>query len=95
MLAACVAGGEIYTSAVSTNINGNLYVNGNLNLKNYSIIDSTGSTGYSPPGITGYLLAGSTGGLNWVQKTFIIEHPQDTEKYLIHACLEGPEVGVY
>ena len=28
-------------------------------------------------------------------KTFIIDHPQDYSKYLIHACLEGPEAGVY
>ena len=28
-------------------------------------------------------------------KTFIIDHPQNKEKYLVHACLEGPEVGVY
>ena len=28
-------------------------------------------------------------------KTFIIDHPQDANKYLIHGCLEGPENGVY
>ena len=28
-------------------------------------------------------------------KTFIIDHPLDTEKYLVHVCLEGPEAGVY
>jgi hypothetical protein len=28
-------------------------------------------------------------------KTFIIDHPLDNEKYLVHACLEGPEAGVY
>ena len=28
-------------------------------------------------------------------KTFIIDHPKDTDRYLVHACLEGPEVGVY
>ena len=28
-------------------------------------------------------------------KTFVIDHPSDSEKYLIHACLEGPESGVY
>jgi len=47
----------------------------------------------------------ATGALNWnsttgemVQysgKTFVIEHPLDDEKYLVHACLEGPEVGVF
>jgi len=28
-------------------------------------------------------------------KSFIIEHPIQQEKYLVHACLEGPEAGVY
>lgn len=28
-------------------------------------------------------------------KSFIINHPNDTERYLVHACLEGPENGVY
>lgn len=28
-------------------------------------------------------------------KTFVIDHPKDDEKYLVHACLEGPEAGVY
>ena len=28
-------------------------------------------------------------------KTFVIDHPNDKNKYLIHACLEGPEGGVY
>ena len=28
-------------------------------------------------------------------KSFIIDHPTDNEKYLVHGCLEGPEAGVY
>ena len=48
-----------------------------------SIIGQRGFTG--PAGITG-----PTG-----SKSFIIEHPIDSEKYLVHTCLEGPEVGVY
>jgi hypothetical protein len=28
-------------------------------------------------------------------KTFVIDHPKDQDKYLVHACLEGPEAGVY
>ena len=28
-------------------------------------------------------------------KTFVIEHPLRIDKYLVHACLEGPEAGVY
>lgn len=28
-------------------------------------------------------------------KAFTIQHPLDEDKYLVHYCLEGPEVGVY
>ena len=28
-------------------------------------------------------------------KTFIIDHPINKDKYLVHGCLEGPESGVY
>ena len=28
-------------------------------------------------------------------KTFIIDHPLAADRYLVHACLEGPEAGVY
>ena len=28
-------------------------------------------------------------------KTFVIDHPHKKEHYLVHACLEGPEAGVY
>ena len=28
-------------------------------------------------------------------KTFVIDHPEHETKYLVHACLEGPEAGVY
>ena len=30
-----------------------------------------------------------------IGKTFVIPHPNDNNKYLVHACLEGPETGVY
>ena len=28
-------------------------------------------------------------------KTFVIPHPTDKARYLVHACLEGPEAGIY
>jgi hypothetical protein len=28
-------------------------------------------------------------------KTFVIDHPIKEDHYLIHACMEGPEAGVY
>ena len=31
----------------------------------------------------------------YTTKSFVIDHPIDTSKYLVHGCLEGPESGVY
>jgi hypothetical protein len=28
-------------------------------------------------------------------KTFVIDHPTSPHKYLVHGCLEGPELGIY
>ena len=33
--------------------------------------------------------------LQHTTKTFVIQHPNNEDKYLVHACLEGPEAGVY
>ena len=43
----------------------------------------TGPTGPNGP-------TGPTG-----SKTFVIDHPIKPDNYLVHACLEGPEAGVY
>jgi hypothetical protein len=52
---------------------------------------SAGVTGYTgPQGPTGRSCRGPTG-----PKSFIVDHPLNAEKYLVHACLEGPEAGVY
>lgn len=32
---------------------------------------------------------------NNTAKTFVIQHPDKPDNYLVHACLEGPEAGVY
>ena len=37
----------------------------------------------------------STAATSAQNKTFVIDHPINTSKYLVHACIEGPEVGVY
>lgn len=50
----------------------------------------TGAVGATGP--TGRGCMGPTGPAG---KTFIIEHPTNENKYLVHACLEGPEAGVY
>ena len=68
-----------------------------------------GATGATGPTITPVLITGVTGATGAVVKfnnltnawyyeqgkSFIINHPKDNDKYLVHTCLEGPEVGVY
>jgi len=58
---------------------------------------ATGANSYS-------LLMYDTSGLQIVQtsstfqastKTFVIDHPLDSQRFLVHGCLEGPEAGVY
>jgi len=51
-------------------------------------IGATGPTG--DVGNTGY-----TGPTGPAGKSFIIDHPTNANKYLVHVCLEGPEAGVY
>ena len=52
-------------------------------------------------GQTSQIMAGSTVNITGLaiglnsQKTFVIDHPMSLDKYLVHACLEGPEAGVY
>ena len=55
---------------------------------------NTGPTG--PTGPKGPSKKGATGptGPDGV-KTFVIPHPTNDDKYLVHVCLEGPESGVY
>jgi len=58
------------------------------------VIGPAGETGHvgptGPTGPTGKNCIGPTG-----PKSFIIEHPCDVNKYLVHVCLEGPESAVY
>ena len=44
--------------------------------------------------VTGNAIVSGTLTVNG-SKTFVIEHPLKSENYLVHACLEGPEAGVY
>jgi hypothetical protein len=40
-------------------------------------------------------IAGSISPSAITYKTFVVDHPKKPENYLVHACLEGPEAGVY
>jgi len=60
----------------------------------------TGPGAIGPAGVTGDRgMTGPTGrncmGPTGPSKSFIIDHPTDADKYLVHVCLEGPEAGVY
>ena len=56
----------------------------------------TGPRGLSVTGPTGRSCKGDTGPPGPAgPKSFIINHPIQEDKYLVHACLEGPEAGVY
>ena len=64
-------------------------------------VGATGPTGRGCMGPTGPA-GGPTGAASSVTgptgpagKSFIINHPTDENKYLVHVCLEGPEAGVY
>ena len=68
-----------------------------------SNLNSTGSSRFHVKPIR--YLSGQSNVLSWNSvtgeitceeaKTFVIDHPDDKEKYLVHGCLEGPEGGVY
>ena len=73
------------------------------NVRDQGPTGATGPTGpgaIGPIGFTGYTgMTGPTGrnciGPTGPSKSFIIDHPTDQSKYLVHVCLEGPEAGVY
>jgi len=46
---------------------------------------------------SGALMYSTNGELYYrsASKTFVIDHPTQSDAYLVHACLEGPEAGVY
>jgi hypothetical protein len=83
--------------AGQTNQNNNTIV---LNASNVAL--NTGSTGafYVKPirnSVFSSILHYDTtsGEITESTKTFVIQHPTQDDKYLVHACLEGPEAGVY
>jgi hypothetical protein len=89
------------------NIGGNVVIQCSNIAGNIIIGNNTSATGYN----TGFLMVQggtSVGGDTWIsgniqvssslnngQKTFIIQNPVQENKYLVHACIEGPEAGVY
>ncbi len=60
-------------------------------ISSFAILDKNGASGTANQ----LLVADGAGQFNWGPKTFVIDHPKDSERYLVHACLEGPEDGIY
>lgn len=72
-----------------------------------NVLNTEGVTGcfINPIRSNGTPIAGSAGALQYnitsgeithnSTKSFVIDHPIHPHKYLVHACLEGPESGVY
>jgi hypothetical protein len=93
-ITAVVSGsGNIYTSFNS------VYSQGVVTIAGYTsglgITGSRGSLYYNTAisGASGLLV--SDGSTFRHVKSFVIDHPNDNSKYLVHGCLEGPEAGVY
>lgn len=88
-----------------TSIGGNIYTSvsqGLLGINNTNpqfTLDVVGDVNVSRSTIasTAHFSSTFTRGLvvNGAVKTFVVDHPSDTNRYLVHGCLEGPEAGVY
>ena len=59
------------------------------------LYDSNDTLGDFPFDGTSFLGTSLNTTINASDKTFVIDHPLNTEKHLVHACLEGPEAGVF
>jgi hypothetical protein len=67
-----------------------------LRSNNQEIVTNVLPLGYNT--ITGELIYSTNEAATWGTETgkpFVIDHPIDKDRYLVHTCLEGPEVGVY
>jgi hypothetical protein len=85
-----VSSGSTFQNSIVLNASGSTFVSDVSNGFFVRPIDvSTGTTNL--------LIYNSTSGkISYnTTKTFIIDHPIHENKYLVHACLEGPEAGVY
>jgi hypothetical protein len=77
-----------------------LQVDGSYNSATYiTPLRQANATGFGTPSVMLYNQGTGEVGYSSVtsatNKTFVIPHPLDAKRYLVHACLEGPEAGVY
>ena len=93
--------GITYPGIITTTgqtFSGDKYFTGLIGVGNYSSAPSVGITGtiYYDTTISGSSGLQISDGSAWTSvKSFVIDHPKDQEKLLVHGCLEGPEAGVY
>jgi hypothetical protein len=76
-----------------------------INASGNNLNGATASACYINPIRNAGATAGVLGGMYYnnftnevlyaTSKTFVIDHPVEQDKYLVHACMEGPEAGVY
>jgi hypothetical protein len=71
-----------------------------LNASGSAVTGATANATYIAPlrNITQTQMLGydtTTSEITYWTKTFVIDHPTNKNKYLVHGCLEGPEGGVY
>uniref|UniRef100_A0A6C0H9Q9 Uncharacterized protein n=1 Tax=viral metagenome TaxID=1070528 RepID=A0A6C0H9Q9_9ZZZZ len=85
-------------STTGQTFSGNKYFTGLIGVGNYSSAPYVGITGsiYFNTTISGASGLQLSNGSSWSSvKSFVIDHPKNQEKLLVHGCLEGPEAGVY
>ena len=54
-----------------------------------------GNVGIGTSSVSGYYALQVNGSIQGSYKSFVIDHPTKENTQLAHACLEGPEIGVY
>ena len=54
-----------------------------------------GNVGIGTSSVSGYYALQVNGSIQGSYKSFVIDHPTKEKKQLVHASLEGPEIGVY
>jgi len=94
-ITAVESGGYIYTCANSTSYNAVIGIASYAGTAS-GVTGVAGSLFYDTTATAGAnALKISTGSAWQTVKSFVIDHPKDKNKYLVHGCLEGPEAGVY
>ena len=86
------------TNPVTTNTTTIQYLNGSSDIIQFSAYTGTAGLPLLATSATYFsvtLLQGGTSTTPTTGKTFIIDHPLDPTRHLVHACIEGPEIGVY